>query len=402
MRTHSIKFENSQGITLSARLDEPATGVIKHYALFAHCFTCHKNLKAIQHISHALTAQGIALFRIDFTGLGDSGGAFADTSIVTNIEDLITASHYLSTHYQAPKLMIGHSFGGAAAILAATQLNNIQAVATIASPASVDHVEHLFAGKTQDIQAQGQAELSIGGRNIILGKPFLDALYHHNLSEELAQLRKPILVFHSPQDTIVGIDNAQKIYTSAKHPKSFVSLDGADHLLSQSSDACYVGDVMAAWAKRYISADTQTSTPQNTHVNIQGNRAAGYTCEIRAGEHSLYADEPKVLGGNNLGATPYELLLSSLGACTAMTMKMYAQRKGWAFEDIDVQLTHEKINKTTDEGVRKVDVIHRKINIKSALDDKQLAGIKAIADKCPVHKSLTDPVDIITVFTPTA
>lgn len=408
MQTKNISFKNQQGLSLAAKLDLPDEQQAHTFAIFAHCFTCHKDLTAVVNIARALTSQGIAVLRFDFTGLGKSEGDFSSTSLTTNINDVSAAAEYLTTHYQAPRLMIGHSFGGVAAIYAANAIDSIEAVTTIASPATTEHVQHLFKEQQQEIHEKGEAVITIGGRDITLGKVFVDDIINKDLPALLQTLRKPLLVFHSPQDSVVTVDNAQLIYQSAKHPKSFISLDGADHMLSKQADACYVGDVIASWAMRYVThaptkkevtkKQLKNTTADSVSVSISGDTHTKFQCQITAGNHQLIADEPIAMGGTDKGNTPYDYLMSALGACTAMTMKMYAQHKGWAFERFDVAVTHDKL--ATQAGSDSVnsptDRLTRHISLQGELTDEQKQRLLAIANKCPIHKTLSHPVEVIT------
>ncbi|MCK5420361.1 MAG: alpha/beta fold hydrolase, partial [Desulfobacterales bacterium] len=254
MQFKNLEFKNKEGQTLSARLDLPVDGKPLAYALFAHCFTCSKNIKAIAHISRALTREGIAVLRFDFTGLGESEGNFADTNFSSNVDDLIVAADFLKSNYKAPKILIGHSFGGAAVLQAADRISSATAVVAIAAPSDPQHVTHALGSATASIQNRGQADVTLAGRTFTLKKQFLDDLKFVNMKETLKNLNRALLVLHSPIDETVGIENAAQIFQAARHPKSFISLDKADHLLSAQEDSLYAGAVIAAWALKYVSA----------------------------------------------------------------------------------------------------------------------------------------------------
>lgn len=387
-----LSFENKEGQQLSGRLELPADQHPKAYAIFAHCFTCNKNLSAVNNIARGLTQNGIAVLRFDFTGLGESEGAFEDTNFSSNVSDLLAAADFLEENYETPKLLIGHSLGGAAVILAAANLPKIQAVVTIGAPSSPAHVSHLFENEVSNIESAGSAKVQIGGRPFTIQKQFLEDIQNQDLGQVVKGFNKALLVFHSPQDTIVGVENAAKIYQAAHHPKSFVSLDGADHLLSAKTDSIYVGEVISAWVKRYIHLAEAPKIKSSEQVAVRLG-ADKFTAVVKAGKHRLIADEPVSVGGNDFGPAPYELVSAGLGACTAMTMKMYADRKEWEVEEFLVHINHSKV---TDENGKPKDLFQRKIEIKSHLDESQLKRVLAIANKCPVHRSLEQSSEIET------
>ena len=399
MRTQRIEITNRHKQKLSARLELPVDQKPHNFALFAHCFTCNKDLSIVRNISNALTQAGFGVMRFDFTGLGSSSGDFADTSFANNVQDIIDVAQYLDEHYRLPTLMVGHSLGGAAAIVAAAQMDSIQAVATIGAPASVGHVAHLFDQHLEEINESGKAEVSIGGRNVSIGKEFIDDLRTKDVLKITKSLKKPIFIAHSPQDTVVEIENASSLYQAAHHPKSFLSLDGADHMLSNPKDSIYVGSVLASWAMRYVEID-KTTLPK-TNLQVVAHLAdEGYTTHIKAGNHTLVADEPTSVGGNDFGPSPYEFISAGLGACTAMTLRMYANRKKWNLEGVNVHLEHNKEHhidcETCNEKPQQIDVFNRVIEIEGDLTTEQKNRLLEIADKCPVHKTLHNQVIINT------
>lgn len=397
MRQEKISFTNQDNQKIAAKLDLPIDQSPKAYVLFAHCFTCSKDLLAVKNISRGLTSNGLAVLRLDFTGLGQSEGAFEDTNFTTNISDLVEASSFMKDHYEAPKLLIGHSLGGAAVIMAASKIKSVQAVATIAAPSSPNHVSHLLGEQIDKIKSEGSAEVNIGGRPFRVKKSFLDDINAFSMKEVIQNLRKPILILHSPQDQIVEIKNAQEIYAEAMHPKSFISLDGADHLLSKKEDSHYTGNVIANWAIRYLNLPEEKKL-QTKHQVLAQLGEEGYTTDILSGKHHLKADEPEDVGGNDFGPAPYDFLLTGLGACTAMTLRMYANHKKWDLQEVEVHLNHQKDYKEDisrpEEKTSKIDKIERIIHLKGQLDEKQRQRLLEIANKCPVHKTLHSEIEI--------
>lgn len=398
MASKRISFTNREGLELSAALDTPSVAGVRAYAIFAHCFTCSKNLQAVRTISRALCSQGIAVLRFDFTGLGRSEGEFGDTNFSTNLSDLECAAEYLRHNHEAPKLMIGHSLGGSAAIYAAALIAEIEAVGTIGAPSSPAHVQHLISSGREEIEEQGEAIVDIGGRPFTVKKQFLEDITSHRLQEVLRDLRKPILVMHSPQDATVGIENAGEIYSAAWHPKSFISLDGADHLLSQKNDADYAGQMISTWAGRYLSGDEPAPLTSDHQAVARIDGSDGYYTEIATGAHTMVADEPADYGGNDDGPSPYDLVAAGLAACSVMTMKMYAKRKSWGLQEAIVHVQHEKKHaedcENCDENDVKLDHFMKSIEISGDLDEKQRKRLFEIASRCPVHRTLTSEIKI--------
>ena len=392
MRILPIQFQNKLGYTLSARLELPPDQHPYAFAIFAHVFTGNKNLSATRHISRALTVNGFGVLRFDFTGLGESEGDFSDTNFSSNVEDLLSAAEYLNEHYMPPKLIVGHSLGGAAAVFAAAQIPSITTLATIGAPSEPAHVRHLLKDGIEEIKRKGCATINIAGREFQIKKHFLDDIESKKMFDVVRNLRKPILVLHSPQDAVVAIENAAHIYHAAYHPKSFVTLDGADHMLTDKKDAAYTGDVIATWASRYIQRTEEEKVKTHLQVAARIDDDPGYTTEIIADKHHLIADEPKQVGGNDFGPDPYELLAASLGACTVMTLKMYAQRKGWPLEEVTVHLKHEKKHaadcENCEENKSRLDHFTRSIEIEGPLSPEMRKRLLEIANKCPVHRTL--------------
>ena len=400
-RPAMIHFPGADGAMLAARLDLPAQAP-RAYALFAHCFTCSKESLAATRISAALTQHGIGVLRFDFTGLGGSAGDFSNTNFSSNVADLIAAANWLTAHHGAPKILIGHSLGGAAVLAAAGKIAGAVAVATIGAPYGPAHVARLLGAATAEIESAGEAEVLLAGRAFRIKKQFLEDISSQNTTAHIAALGKALLIMHSPRDTTVSIDNAAQIFMAAKHPKSFVSLDTADHLLTGREDAIYVAAVLAAWAGRYLGAvpDVAEAAANHGMVSVSETREGKFTQSIQIGAHQLRADEPVTMGGGDSGPSPYDLLLAGLGACTSMTLRLYAEQKQWPLERVTVHLRHEKVHATdcadceTKEG--KIDRIEREIKIDGALDDAQRARLLEIANKCPVHKTLHSEVWIPT------
>ena len=400
MKPQKVFFKNNQGQELAGRLELPADQHPHNFALFAHCFTCTKNLSAVRNISKALTQKGFGVLRFDFTGLGESEGDFADTNFAGNVEDLIAAADYLKEHHKAPALLVGHSLGGAAVIFAGAQLDSVEAVATIGAPSNPKHVAHLLQSNIEEIQTAGIATVMLSGRPFTIKKQFLDDLEAHTLPKVAKKLRKALLILHSPQDSTVEVINAEEIYHAARHPKSFVTLDGADHLLTNSKDSHYAGSVIASWASRYVDMPETSDLKSKHQVVASLDGDAGFTADMKIGNHYFTADEPLDFGGNDFGPSPYEFVSAGLSACTVMTMQMYARRKGWDLQNVEVHTSYSKThaedcaNCETDSA--KIDTFHREIRISGKLDDKQRQRLMQIADRCPVHRTLHSETQVIT------
>lgn len=406
MPAERFDFANAQGEKLAALLDRP-DGPIRAVALFAHCFTCGKDNKAARLIAHGLTSHGIAVLRFDFTGLGSSEGEFANTTFSSNVDDLVAAADHLRTQIAAPAILIGHSLGGAAVLAAAHRIAEARAVVTIAAPFDPAHVAGLFGERVEEIKSKGEVEVTLAGRPFRVRRGLLDDIAGQNLAGRIAELRKALLVFHSPTDETVGIDNASHIFTTAKHPKSFISLAGADHLLLRPSDAAYVAHVIAAWAERYLDMPAPMAAPKRSvaeaesgEVVVRETRHGTFQQEIIAGAHRFLADEPVAAGGLDSGPGPYDLLLAALGACTSMTLRLYADRKQLPLTRTRVRLRHSRIYAAdcaaceTKEGM--LDRIDRSISFEGELDAETRKRLLEIADKCPVHRTLTSEIDIRT------
>jgi len=401
MKIKRVTFANQGGELLGGRLDLPRGESPKAYALFAHCFTCTKDSKAAAYISRALTDKNIAVFRFDFTGLGESSGEFAETSFSSNVTDLVAAADFMQATYAGPQILIGHSLGGAAVIRAAGQINSARAVVTIGSPSDPGHGIRHFQGHQEEIERRGSAEVAIEGRPFRIKKEFLDDLKQNRMTAAVRDLDRALLVLHAPQDETVGINNAAAIFKEARHPKSFVSLDDADHLLFRPEDARYAGSLIAAWADKYIAgAQTDPAPGQASGGQVRARIGAqGFTTDIMASGHQLIADEPVAVGGAQMGPTPYDYLLAALGACTAMTLRMYADRKKWALSGVAVDLKHQKIHAQdceeceTEKGY--VDRIERELKLIGELTTDQQKRLLEIADRCPVHRTLGSEINIV-------
>ena len=398
MKSTQIEFTNSNGEILSAKLEMPILGEPKAFAIFAHCFTCTKNFSAVKNISRGLTQQDIGVLRFDFTGLGESEGDFADTNFSTNIDDLIAASEFLTEHYEAPKILVGHSLGGAAIIHAAARIPSVEALATIGAPADPPHVLKLLSENIDEINSSGKATVKIGGRPFTIKKQFVEDIQEKSTCEVLRDLRIPIIIFHSPQDMIVDITNASKLYDYAFHPKSYISLNKSDHLLSNEADSVYVGNVISGWSARYVSFNQEKELLTDKQVVVRTSDS--YTTEGKARTHSMILDEPLNLKGDDHGPTPYEYLLASLGSCTSITLRMYANRKGWDLKEVKVHLEREQVHLKDSEDCPhndcRIDKIDRHLEFTGDLTQDQIERLLQIADKCPVHRTLTGEIKITT------
>jgi putative redox protein len=397
MRSERITFPNGHGQMLAGRIDYPVSGEPLAYALYAHCFTCNKNLRAIGRITQTLALHGIATLRFDFTGLGESEGDFADTNFTSSVDEYRRAADYLAEHHAAPEVLIGHSLGGAVALAAAPSIASARAVVAIAAPANPEHIKRHIARDLDAIEAEGAADVLVAGRPFTIRQQLIDDVERIDLANDIARLRRPLLVLHSPIDNTVGVENALEILDSAKHPKSFISLDNADHLISVDADARYVAEVICSWANRYTTGDLTahaqpdflTDVPRSVTV---ARTEQGYRTDVVANGFALVADEPTSVGGTNTGPTPYDYLLTALGSCTSMTLRMYADRKEWPLETVTVRLTHHKVHvrdcAQCESEAGFVDHIDREITVTGPLDADQQRRLGEIADRCPVHKTL--------------
>jgi uncharacterized OsmC-like protein/fermentation-respiration switch protein FrsA (DUF1100 family) len=394
--SRKISFPSATGGNLSARLDVPTSP--RAFALFAHCFTCGKDIFAAVRIAEGLTSRGIAVLRFDFTGIGSSEGEFANTNFSSNVGDLVAAARYLGQNHAAPSLLIGHSLGGAAVLAAAPHVPEATSVVTIGAPSSAAHVTHHFAADLAKIAEEGKAEVKLAGRTFTITKQFLDDIAGQNFLDGLANMKKALLVCHAPRDEYVGIDNATAIFSAARHPKSFLSLDTADHLVTKREDAIYLADVIAAWSSRYLpAADAAAALPPGL-VEVRETLTGPLAQQVRAGRHVFMAGEPVSVGGDDAGPGPYDYLLAALGACTSMTMRLYAERKGIKAERFSVRLSHRRVHAAdcvdceTKEG--NIGVITRDIVIDGDVPEAARARLMEIADRCPVHETLTHEIKI--------
>ncbi len=408
-----IKFEfpNGQGQILSGLLETPPTEVpITRYAIFAHCFTCSKDIAAASRISRAVASQGIAVLRFDFTGLGNSDGDFSNTNFSSNVQDLLAAAEALQDNYQAPALLVGHSLGGAAVLAAAPQIDSVEAVVTIGAPATANHVRHLISSAEEELMNTGSAEVTIGNRSFQIKQQLLDDLDRYGDEEHINHLGAALLVFHSPVDQVVSINEAARIYQAARHPKSFISLDKADHLLSNRDDAEYVAQTLVAWVSRYLGLSRHTLEPNyGTAPVVEGSDVLITELDKKflrgafSANHQLMSDEPRQMGGQDLGPSPYDLLLMALGSCTSMTLRMYANHKKLDLQDIQVILSHDRIHEedcehSIDQDCR-LERIQRSIVVTGNLSEAQKKRLLEIADRCPVHRTLESRPEISTQLT---
>ncbi|WP_372572973.1 bifunctional alpha/beta hydrolase/OsmC family protein [Ruegeria jejuensis] len=400
MPTERITFAGHDDSQLAARLDLP-DGPVLATALFAHCFTCSKDIPAARRIAARLAMMGIAVLRFDFTGLGHSAGEFENTSFTSNVQDLVAAAQYLVGRNMAPALLIGHSLGGAAVLRARAGIPSVKGVVTLGAPADPGHVSHHFEAALPQIEAEGVADVTLGGRPFRIGRQFVEDIAQAQLEPAIAELNAALLVLHAPLDDTVSIDNAAQIFLAAKHPKSFVTLDDADHLITRQSDADYAGEVIAAWAARYVNLSPPAPPPGAPEgvVRVTEADASGFRQDVQSGpDHHAVADEPASYGGTNSGMSPYGFVSAGLGACTSMTIRMYARRKGWPLEGVSVDTFHNKVHAQDAEAATrgKVDEFRRIIRLDGPLNAEQRAKLLEIADKCPVHRTLEGSSHVVT------
>ena len=410
MPSQRVDFVGSQGESLAGRLDTPDVQP-QAWAVFAHCFTCSKDSKAAAYVARSLTEAGFGVLRFDFTGLGGSGGDFANTHFSSNVADLVAAADWLRAEHGVPALLIGHSLGGAAVLAAAGQVEDCKAVVTLGAPCDPAHVTHQLGDALAVIESEGEASVQLAGRSFRLKRSFVEDLADQPQSERIRSLGRPLLVLHAPDDATVNVDNARRIFETARHPKSFVALDGADHLLNRAEDARFAASVIAAWARRYVEAAEPPATPPDAEpkrsaaaddgVVLVSERGTGrFTQTVAAGHHQFLMDEPAAVGGDDEGPAPYEMLNAALGACTAMTLRMYAERKKWPLDSVRVALVHDKVHASDcadcETGNGRLDRIVRVVELTGALSDDQRTRLMAIADRCPVHQTLRGEVEILT------
>lgn len=404
MATQKLEFPSATGEMLAARLDMP-DGALRGCALFAHCFTCTKDILAARRIASNLSRLGIAVLRFDFTGLGSSEGEFANTSFRSNVADLVAAADHMRGHVEAPVLLIGHSLGGAAVLAAAHDIPEVKGVVTIGAPADTEHILRMFHEDVETIERDGEAEVSLGGRQFRIGKVFLDAARSSNLLDRLPKLKASLLIMHSPLDEVVGIDNAERIFMAARHPKSYISLDHADHLLTKPEDAEFAAHVIAGWATRFLPADEPQGEKPIENIRVSETRESKFQNTVQAGLHRFFADEPVSAGGTDTGPSPYDLLGAALGACTSMTLRMYADFKKLSLGAVTVDVSHAKVHAkdcvecTEEERAHggKIDRFERHISIDGEIAPELAAKIEEIANKCPVHRTLEASAKVVTV-----
>lgn len=402
--TQRLQFSGHSGAILAARLDLP-NGRLRAFALFAHCFTCSKDLAAARRIAAELAREGIAVLRFDFTGLGSSEGEFASTNFSSNVADLLSAADYLRQHHQAPALLVGHSLGGAAVLAVAKDIPEVRAVATIGAPADVGHVLKNFGTNLNEIEERGEAEVNLAGRKFLIRKQFVADARAQSIKDAVASMKKPLLILHSPLDQTVGIENAAEIFLAARHPKSFVSLDNADHLLTNLEDAAFAGRMISGWLARYVAADIPQGTAPIEHVRVTETGDGKFQNSVQAGSHRLFADEPESAGGLDSGPSPYDFLSIALGACTSMTLRQYADYKKLTLGRVSVDVSHAKIHAKDcaecSESERssggRIDRFERVISVNGDVTEELRAKIAEIADKCPVHRTLEAVAKVNTV-----
>ena len=399
MNYKKVFFKNKEGNELSGYLELPLNKEPHSFVLFAHCFTCNKNFFAVKNVARSLSEKGYGVLRFDFTGLGESEGDFSETTFSGNVEDLLSAAEFLEKEHSAPSLLVGHSLGGAAVILAAKQLPSVKAVATIGAPSSPEHVTHIMRSELAEIKEKGLAEVNVGGRNFTIKEQFLNDLNGREVQKMVAELKVSLLILHSPQDKVVEISNAEELYIAARHPKSFVTLDGADHLLTDRKDSEYTGNVIAAWASRYLEIP-EKKILSTDHQVVANLGEEGFTTQLRAGRHYFTADEPESVGGNDFGPTPYDFLSGALAACTSMTIQMYVRRKKWPLINVETHVNHNKTHaedcNNCDRNTAKIDLFEREIILEGNLDEEQQKKVLEIANKCPVHRTLHNKIEINT------
>ncbi|WP_019038548.1 bifunctional alpha/beta hydrolase/OsmC family protein [Psychroflexus tropicus] len=400
MGLEKVTFQNKNGEDLIGRLQFPDEQHAKAYAIFAHCFTCGKNLKVIREISTALTKLGIAVLRFDFTGLGQSDGDFEETNFSHDIEDLIEASNFLKQNYEAPKLIIGHSLGGTAALFASQKIDSLKAIVSIASPSQPSHVEELIVRSTKEGSAgddSNSVEISLGGKDFTIKKQFLDDIKSKDTASFLGDLKIPYLIMHSPQDRIVSIDNAEDLYKWSHHPKSFISLDKADHLLNTNVDASYIGSLIGHWSSNSLelTKDKNTAMESESQSAAVLNNEDKFTTQMKVGDFEMIGDEPESYGGHNFGPAPYDFLTAGLAECTAMTLHVYARQKKWALKEVKVHVDYEKKKIEDEDGKAiKKDFISKKIEILGDLDEDQKKRLVEIGERCPVNRTLHSEIEI--------
>ena len=390
-----LEFTNRKGLKLAASLELPPGGRWQATALFAHCFTCSRDIRAARDITRALANAGFAVLRFDFTGLGESAGDFADTSFSSNLDDLEDAAGWLADELAAPQLLLGHSLGGTAALAVAERLDSVRAVATLAAPATPEHVLKQFSDGVERIEQEGSAEVELAGRSFRIRRDFIEDARSHDLGERLKGLKRALLVMHSPLDRVVSVEQAQKIFIAALHPKSFVSLDDADHLLSRSVDSQYAGSVIAAWAARFLEISPSEPAEQ---VQVHGLTADGFVCSVQAREHHFIADEPADKGGKDLGPDPYDFLATALGACTVMTLNMYARHKKLPLVGVACEVKHRRVHADDCEDYKDLEghihELSRSISVEGELSEQQRERLLQIAERCPVHRTLEGHIKV--------
>ena len=405
MRTERFTFKGHDGCDLSVRLDLPDNAPLAT-ALMAHCFTGSKDIPAARRIASRLTGLGIAVLRFDCTGLGHSEGEFANTSFSGNVHDVVAAAAALESRGHAVGLLIGHSLGGAAVLRAAHDIPTVKAVVTLGAPYDPGHATHHFkdALEPDRIARDGPGEVKPGGRKLPISQAFVEDISGQNMEQAIRTLKPALLVLHAPRDETVGIDNATRIFLAAKHPKSFVTLDDADHLITREPDADYAADVIAAWATRYLDLHRPAppiGAPEGVTRVTEAN-CDGFAQDISAsgGKHHLIADEPMAYGGTDRGPSPYQLMAASLGACTSMTLRMYARRKKWPLESISVDVTHDRMHAqdAPSPGTERIDRFRRDIWLDGPLDAAQRARLLEIADRCPVYRTLETGAKVETIL----